>query len=628
MDETRLSSSRNIDLLNVCHIDNSVLQAEVGKRAASLREASMKSGQDGVLFARTFSQLQRRFHKALGDLESERQTTRELSRQVQAFEEERQRSAREEEEQLAEERRICAEIRQREAAAQAAAQNSSARADELGQKLIELEVSRVADRAEMQAKVHQAEEQVKDRTKKMDSISLALGEMAQVARELGEVAASVLRCAERDCQENRASLRQVVVERDRGRSATIGAILRVQMGLSDVQAELRDAEARCASEWEGFLKKSESEKEEEKTARTSKDQRIEMLEARERDAAAARRLCLTHVQTILDDVSAINMIGAGVRRYMVRDLEARDELVAHLQRETEVGWYLEHILDASSSQASSVLATMADSMKALETTLQHVSGAQHLQMQDFRVRIQSTANLCHNLAFELQQLRRKDRTNEAQILELKAVLEKESSAVRSASAENESLMKEIRGLQQDRQSAQEAEQRAEAETRRLVQDCDKSAQTICRLQGDLRACRRQLHFSDEMAAADSSVARAAVVAEAAAHRRSGAGIYVGEDLVCQVAQLAAVAGELYATVASEGERREVEGRQAVREKEEMQGQIRRAEVERQEALSAHQVRRCALRWLLTGRCAAYGFGDVMASGRFALSRVALRLRDA
>ena len=545
---------RNTDLLNVSQIDNGVLREEVEKRSASLREASIKSGHDGILFTKTFTQLQQRFHTALADLENERQITRELARQVREFEEERQQAERERELQRGREKQINAEIRQRE-------EETQARADMLGKRVLEVESVLATERAEMQAQVKRAEEQAKDKIRKMESMRLTLEEMGAISSELAVAAVNVLRCAEEESEENRTALRDVVEEQERGRRALVASVWEVQMALCEMQDELSDARARCSEEGEVFLMNAKREQGEEKTAREVRDRRIEVLEAKQRAADDERLLLRGQVYSMLEDLGTLSIMQADVRWHVERELDAHDEDLAHLHRELEAGWYLEHILDASCAQTSALLAPIQDSMEALEGLLRQVSGAQHLQMQDFRARLRSTANLCHNLAFELQEMRRKDCANEKRL------------------KERELLVREIRELQNDRFCIEEAKQEAEEEARRQLKEKQEMAQAVRVLESDLQTffAQRQLDLESEMAAATASVQEAAAAATAAALERIGAGVYVGQDLVRQAAQareamcdLVSETSVLYASMAGEEERLREELKNALRHRELLQ----------------------------------------------------------
>ena len=115
---------------------------------------------------------------------------------------------------------------------------------------------------------------------------------------------------------------------------------------------------------------------------------------------------------MVEEARTLEAAGVEVWREMEREQTLFAETITCLHREVEAGWYLERILDASCAQMSALPSPVEDGMLLLEGCLRQVNSAQHLQQQEFRGRLRSTANLCHNLAFELQVLRADVRAHE------------------------------------------------------------------------------------------------------------------------------------------------------------------------------------------------------------------------
>jgi hypothetical protein len=547
-----LCRDRNTDLLNVSQIDNGVLREELEKRAAHLHEASLKQGQDGVLFSKVFTQLQQRFHKALGDLEGERQTTRALARQVREFEQERQAAEREREAQREWERQIHVDIQERE-------QETLARAEEMSRRLVAMESVLGAERAARQAEASRAEEHGKGRLRELASLRAVMLEIDEVCAEIAVVSSEVMNSVEEQRAETRAALRDINAEREAGRRALVRSIWQMQMALCEAQDFLEETAASSAAD----AKRVGEELERAQLVQHSTDRRLRALEHRERAADEERSLLAGQIAAMVEDARTLEAAGVEVWREMEREQALFAETMTCLHREVEAGWYLERILDASCAQMSALLSPVEDGMLLLEGCLRQVNSAQHLQQQEFRGRLRSTANLCHNLAFELQVLRADVRAHE-EVAAQKGEFEREAAVLR---ARNEALLQELRHEQQARRALEEAahemedERRVSEEDRREMEEAilqhaaEKAAleQASRQQASDLLACRMQLELQQDLTAAEAVVGEAACAAAAAAQEKLGAAWFSCEDLLPQVAEARAVLEDIANEASARGE---------------------------------------------------------------------------
>lgn len=346
-------------------IDNGVLREELEKRAAHLHEASLKQGQDGLLFSKVFTQLQQRFHKALGDLESERQTTRALARQVREFEDGRQAAEREREAQREREQQIHADIQERE-------QETIARAEEMSRRLVEMESVLEAERAASQAGAVRAEEHSKDRLRVLASLRAVMLELGEVCAEIIAASGDVTKSVEELRSETSLALREISVEREAGRRALVRSIWQVQMALCEAQDSLEETVASSAADWAACVKQSREQLERARVVQDSSDRRLRALEEREQAAAEERSLLVRQIAALVQDARTLEAAGVEVWRDMEREQALFAETLTCLHREVEAGWYLDRILDASSAQMSALLSPVEEGMLLLEGSLRQV----------------------------------------------------------------------------------------------------------------------------------------------------------------------------------------------------------------------------------------------------------------
>jgi hypothetical protein len=200
---------------------------------------------------------------------------------------------------------------------------------------------------------------------------------------------------------------------EKERLATVEAMTAVVGMVQKGFCELGDMLEEVTCEFESGVKEEREtarEREREKEAWESDVQEREgrRREESERDRERQRETQVglrTQVEVMLEEVREMSAALQRCGSDLEMETKKHQYTLDLLKNEQEAAWYLERILDGTCHKYAALLTPIEVLVGALDAALNDVRGAQDQQLQSYRARIHSTSNLCHNLTYELRQLR-------------------------------------------------------------------------------------------------------------------------------------------------------------------------------------------------------------------------------